>query len=287
MLEQQKSFKTEGAKLYLVPTPIGNLEDMTYRSVKTLAQVAWIASEDTRHTQKLLNHFEIQTPQVSLHEHNYKERIPSLLEKLKAGESIAQVSDAGMPSISDPGHELVVACIQEGIPVVALPGASAGITALIASGLKAQPFLFYGFLPRKKNEAKQALEQLRSVEATLIFYESPRRLSGTFHLLAEVFGNQQKAVLCRELTKIHEEYTRASLGELATYCQEEIKGECCILVEGGVKEEQMATDALDFKAEVDILIQQEACSAKVAIKKVAKRYGVKKQEVYQAYHKEA
>ena len=201
----QKSFKGhhETGSLYLVPTPIGNLEDMTYRSVRILQEVDLIASEDTRNTQKLLNHFEIQTPQKSLHEHNYKERIPQLIAELMSGRSIAQVSDAGMPSISDPGHELVLACIQAGIPVVAIPGPTAGMTALIASGLLPQPFLFYGFLGRKKKEQQTTLETLKEYTATLIFYESPYRISATLTNMLTVFGNRQ-VVLCRELTKIHE-----------------------------------------------------------------------------------
>lgn len=169
----QKSFAQQTGTLYLVPTPIGNLEDMTFRAVKTLQTVDLIASEDTRNTQKLLNHFEVKVPQKSLHEHNYNERIPELMNFLKEGNSIAQVSDAGMPSISDPGHELVVACIEENIPVVALPGATAGMTALIASGLMPQPFLFYGFLQRKRSIQKRELEELKKQKVTLIFMSPP------------------------------------------------------------------------------------------------------------------
>ena len=163
----QKSFKGNPVygNLYLVPTPIGNLEDMSYRSVRMLQEADFIASEDTRNTQKLLNHFEIHTPQKSLHEHNYKERVPQLIALLKEGKTIAQVSDAGMPSISDPGHELVLACIKEGISVISIPGPTAGMTALIASGLVPQPFLFYGFLPRKKKEQKETLEKLKEQTA--------------------------------------------------------------------------------------------------------------------------
>ena len=206
----QKSFAQEVGTLYLVPTPIGNLEDMTFRAVKTLQTVDLIASEDTRNTQKLLNHFEVQVPQKSLHEHNYNERIPELLENLKSGKSIAQVSDAGMPSISDPGHELVVACIAEDIPVVALPGATAGMTALIASGLLPQPFYFYGFLQRKRSLQKNELTDLKNQTATLIFYESPHRVKETLKNISEVFGNRE-AVICRELTKIYEEYLRGTV----------------------------------------------------------------------------
>lgn len=282
----QKSFKGhhETGSLYLVPTPIGNLEDMTYRSVRILQEVDLIASEDTRNTQKLLNHFEIQTPQKSLHEHNYKERIPQLIAELMSGRSIAQVSDAGMPSISDPGHELVLACIQAGIPVVAIPGPTAGMTALIASGLLPQPFLFYGFLGRKKKEQQTTLETLKEYTATLIFYESPYRISATLTNMLSVFGNRQ-VVLCRELTKIHEEYLRGSIEELLDYIEEHpVKGECCLLVEGNTGSEEPQTQIEgSLKEQVEQLIALGE-KTNAAIKAVAVKNGLKKQEVYRQFH---
>ncbi|QNG06075.1 16S rRNA (cytidine(1402)-2'-O)-methyltransferase [Enterococcus hirae] len=282
----QKSFKGhhETGSLYLVPTPIGNLEDMTYRSVRILQEVDLIASEDTRNTQKLLNHFEIQTPQKSLHEHNYKERIPQLIAELMSGRSIAQVSDAGMPSISDPGHELVLACIQAGIPVVAIPGPTAGMTALIASGLLPQPFLFYGFLGRKKKEQQTTLETLKEYTATLIFYESPYRISATLTNMLTVFGNRQ-VVLCRELTKIHEEYLRGSIEELLDYIEEHpVKGECCLLVEGNTGSEEPQTQIEgSLKEQVEQLIAL-GKKTNAAIKAVAVKNGLKKQEVYRQFH---
>lgn len=282
----QKSFKGhhETGSLYLVPTPIGNLEDMTYRSVRILQEVDVIASEDTRNTQKLLNHFEIQTPQKSLHEHNYKERIPQLIAELMSGRSIAQVSDAGMPSISDPGHELVLACIQAGIPVVAIPGPTAGMTALIASGLLPQPFLFYGFLGRKKKEQQTTLETLKEYTATLIFYESPYRISATLTNMLTVFGNRQ-VVLCRELTKIHEEYLRGSIEELLDYIEEHpVKGECCLLVEGNTGSEEPQTQIEgSLKEQVEQLIALGE-KTNAAIKAVAVKNGLKKQEVYRQFH---
>ena len=282
----QKSFKGhhETGSLYLVPTPIGNLEDMTYRSVRILQEVDLIASEDTRNTQKLLNHFEIQTPQKSLHEHNYKERIPQLIAELMSGRSIAQVSDAGMPSISDPGHELVLACIQAGIPVVAIPGRTAGMTALIASGLLPQPFLFYGFLGRKKKEQQTTLETLKEYTATLIFYESPYRISATLTNMLTVFGNRQ-VVLCRELTKIHEEYLRGSIEELLDYIEEHpVKGECCLLVEGNTGSEEPQTQIEgSLKEQVEQLIALGE-KTNAAIKAVAVKNGLKKQEVYRQFH---
>lgn len=282
----QKSFKGhhETGSLYLVPTPIGNLEDMTYRSVRILQEVDLIASEDTRNTQKLLNHFEIQTPQKSLHEHNYKERIPQLIAELMSGRSIAQVSDAGMPSISDPGHELVLACIQAGIPVIAIPGPTAGMTALIASGLLPQPFLFYGFLGRKKKEQQTTLETLKEYTATLIFYESPYRISATLTNILTVFGNRQ-VVLCRELTKIHEEYLRGSIEELLDYIEEHpVKGECCLLVEGNTGSEEPQTQIEgSLKEQVEQLIALGE-KTNAAIKAVAVKNGLKKQEVYRQFH---
>ena len=284
----QKSFKRNSVygDLYLVPTPIGNLEDMSYRSVRMLQESALIASEDTRNTQKLLNHFEIHTPQKSLHEHNYKERVPQLIALLKEGKTIAQVSDAGMPSISDPGHELVLACIKEGISVISIPGPTAGMTALIASGLMPQPFLFYGFLPRKKKEQKETLKKLKEQTATLIFYESPYRITATLTNFLEIFGNRQ-GVLCRELTKVHEEYLRGSTEELLAYIEEHpVKGECCLLVEGNLFE----TPVTEVDEELGTLKEQ--VEAKIAsgekpnaaIKAVALKNGLKKQEVYRQYH---
>lgn len=283
-MQSQKSFKSAAAGcLYLVPTPIGNLADMTYRGVETLKKVDLIASEDTRNTQKLLNHFEIKVPQKSLHEHNFKERIPELLAMLREGKAIAQVSDAGMPSISDPGHELVVACIEHDIPVVALPGASAGITALIASGLTPQPFFFYGFLARKKSAQKKELELLCDQTGTLIFYESPYRVKETLSNLKAVFGDRQ-AVICRELTKLYEEYLRGSLSELITYLETQpLKGECCLLIEGATEKNTEPEINGTLKEQVERLIEA-GQSSKDAIKQVAKNNQLKKQVVYNQYH---
>ena len=191
-MKQQKSFgKQTVGTLYLVPTPIGNLGDMTNRSIEVMQAVDVIAAEDTRHTQQLLNQFEITTKQISFHEHNKETRIPELVARLQAGESIAQVSDAGMPSISDPGHELVKAAILADVPVVPIPGASAGITALIASGLAPQPFMFYGFLPRKPKEQLCELETLKAHRETMIFYEAPHRLGKTLQSIEKAFGAER------------------------------------------------------------------------------------------------
>lgn len=284
-MQKQRSYKDQVfGTLYLVPTPIGNLEDMTFRSVKTLQEADIIASEDTRNTQKLLNHFEISVPQRSLHEHNYKERIPQLINLLKEGKNIAQVSDAGMPSISDPGHELVVACIEEEISVVALPGPTAGLTALIASGLVPQPNYFYGFLQRKKKNQMEELTDLAYQKATMIFYESPYRLKATIENMMEVFGDKRQAVICRELTKIHEEYLRGTLAELRDYLEETaVKGECCLMVEGTSEEAPIEEELGTLLEQVEALIASGE-KPNTAIKEVAKRNGLKKQVVYNEFH---
>lgn len=287
-MQVQKSFaEQESGTLYLVPTPIGNLGDMTFRAVDTLKEVQLIASEDTRNTQKLLNHFAVETPQISFHEHNTRERIPQLVERLQGGESVAQVSDAGMPSISDPGHELVRACIEAGIPVVPLPGANAGVTALIASGLSPQPFTFIGFLERKKKEQLGQWEALKNRPETLIFYESPYRVSAFLDNLMAVLGEDRQVVICRELTKRFEEFVRGTAREVRDWLEENpLKGEICLLVEGNSNPspEEVVTYPEDLRTHVEQVMEQEGLSSKEAIKQVAKLRDRKKQEVYQAYH---
>lgn len=291
MIKSQKSFHDESLGiLYLVPTPIGNLEDMTIRGIRILKEVDLIASEDTRNTQKLLNHFEIATSQISFHEHNTQERIGQLIEKLISGMSIAQVSDAGMPSISDPGHELVVACIESGIPVVPLPGANAGLTALIASGLAPQPFYFYGFLPRKKKDQLAALEELNRHQETIILYESPHRLKEVLKAMITVFGEERQIVCCRELTKKFEEFLRGSLQEALIWASEnEVRGEFCLIIEGNsggslADDADLSWQALSLKEHVELMMNEQDMPSKVAIKEVAKLRELKKQEVYSAYH---
>ena len=288
---QQKSFEVQSTgTLYLVPTPIGNLEDMTFRAIRTLNEVDLIASEDTRNTQKLLNHFEIKTSQISFHEHNSQERIGQLIERLENGSDIAQVSDAGMPSISDPGHDLVVACIESGITVVPLPGANAALTALIASGLSPQPFYFYGFLPRKKKDQIEALEELNQRPETVILYESPHRLKEVLKNMGTVLGDTRKIVLCRELTKRYEEFIRGTLSEVLEWAQtSEIRGEFCLIVEGNSEgslfpEEDTRWNTLTIQEHVQLMMEEHNLRSKEAIKEVAKVRELKKQEVYAAYH---
>ena len=289
VLQVISSFKgqTSNGTLYLVPTPIGNLGDMTSRAIEVLGEVDLIAAEDTRNTQKLLNHFNISTKQISFHEHNTQERIPKLVEKLKTGINIAQVSDAGMPSISDPGHELVEACIKEDIPVVPLPGANAGITALIASGLIPQPFYFYGFLPRKNSEQKQELTNLKGHTSTIIFYEAPHRLKKTLKNMSEVLGNRE-VVLCRELTKKFEEFIRGNLEEVIEWANtSEIRGEFVIILDGNHDEqveESKVTMDLSIEDQVRELIENRNLKPNQAIKEVAKENRLKKQKVCNLYH---
>ncbi|MBF0778038.1 16S rRNA (cytidine(1402)-2'-O)-methyltransferase [Streptococcus cuniculi] len=269
--------------LYLVPTPIGNLQDMTFRAIETLKTVDLIAAEDTRNTGLLLKHFEIETHQISFHEHNAYEKIPVLLEMLRSGQSIAQVSDAGLPSISDPGHDLVQAVIAENIPVVALPGASAGITALIASGLAPQPHIFYGFLPRKAGQQKAFFEEKKHYSETQIFYESPHRVKATLENMQAVYGDRS-VVVVRELTKLYEEYQRGHISELLAFiAAHPLKGECLMIVSGAEKTEACEADEVDLKAAVEALIEA-GSKPNQAIKEVAKRYQLKKQEVYDVYH---
>ena len=285
-MQQVSSFApTEMGTLYLVPTPIGNLGDMTMRALEVLKTVDLIAAEDTRHTQQLLNHFGIKQKLVSLHEHNHEQRVPQLLADLQAGKQIAQCSDAGMPSISDPGKELVAAATKAGIPVVALPGPNAALTALIASGLVPQPFTFYGFLERKHQQQVTALTALRDRPETLIFYEAPHRLKKTLQAMVEVFGPQRRVVLARELTKRYEEYLRGNLGEALAWAESEpVRGEFVVLVAGNDHPTPIAAaDPSSPTEAIDAAIAT-GLSPNAAIKQVAKQRGLNRQALYKAYH---
>lgn len=289
MKTQQSFEKRETGTLFLVPTPIGNLEDITFRAVRVLKEVDRIAAEDTRNTQKLLNHFGIDTPQISFHEHNTRERTDDLIDKLKSGENIAQVSDAGMPSISDPGVELVKEAVNAGFAVVPLPGANAALTALIASGIIPQPFYFYGFLPRKKKELKQTLTELNKRAETLVFYESPHRLKNVLKEMQALFEPDRQIVLARELTKRYEEFVRGSIQEVVEWANEnQIRGEFVLVLQGNdrAEEEEELPDWAEWtiKAHVAYLMETSSLSSKQAIKKVAHIRDLPKREVYAAYH---
>jgi len=266
--------------LYVVGTPIGNLEDMTFRAVRILQTVDIIAAEDTRHTGKLLQHFEIKTPQVSYHEHNRTSRIPELLQYLANDKAIALVSDAGMPGISDPGYELIKACIEAGITVVPIPGASAAITALSAAGLPTDRFVFEGFLPAKTQQRREHLEFLQTESRTLIFYESPHRLQDTLQDLAEMLGSDRQIVLGRELTKLYEEFWRGTIDEaIAHYSQREPQGEYTLVVAGIPPSQPQLTEE-ELKAELKQLISQ-GISRSQASRQLAKVSSIPRRQLYQ------
>lgn len=284
-MQIQQSFKTQSpcGKLYLVATPIGNLQDMTFRAIETLKAVDFICAEDTRNTGLLLKHFEISTKQLSFHEHNAKEKIPELLALLQSGKDLAQVSDAGLPSISDPGHDLVKAALAADIDVIALPGASAGITALIASGLAPQPHVFYGFLPRKKGQQTRFFEEKKYYPETQIFYESPYRVEATLENMLSVYSDRQ-IVLVRELTKIYEEYQRGTITSLLRYLAEHpLKGECLLVVAGASESSVVPSETVDIKEAVERLIS-DGMKPNQAIRQIAKTYQLTRQEVYKTYH---
>ena len=282
-MQRQSSYATDKGKLYLVPTPIGNLEDITIRAKKVLQSADYIAAEDTRTSGILLEKIGVHNHMLSFHKYNSKQRAPELIKLMQEGAVIAEISDAGMPVISDPGYELVQECIKNDIPVVPLPGASAFTTALIASGFDAQPFTYYGFLPRKAGEQKPFFEQMNEARATSIFYEAPHRLAKTLKNMATVFDSNRQIVAARELTKIHEEFVRGTITELNDYFEENApRGEFVILVSPNAKEQdQLSWDELI--ALVDQRVQL-GDSKKVAIKEVAQANNVSKNELYDRYH---
>jgi 16S rRNA (cytidine1402-2'-O)-methyltransferase len=266
--------------LYVVGTPIGNLEDITFRAVRILQNVDLIAAEDTRHTGKLLQHFQIQTGQISYHEHNSTSRIPELLEHLTNGKAIALVSDAGMPGISDPGYELVKACVEAGITVVPIPGASAAITALSASGLPTDRFVFEGFLSAKTQQRREYLESLQTESRTLIFYESPHRLRDTLQDLGETLGSDRQIVLARELTKLYEEFWRGTIADaIGHYSQREPQGEYTLVVAGTPPSQPQLTPA-QLKAELEQIMRQ-GISRSQASRQLAKFTSLPRRQIYQ------
>ena len=266
--------------LYIVGTPIGNLEDMTFRAVRILQTVDMIAAEDTRHTGNLLQHFQIKASQLSYHDHNRHSRIPELLEYLGQGKAIALVSDAGMPGISDPGYELVKACIASGFPVVPIPGPSAVIAALTASGLPTEQFVFAGFLPSKGQERQERLEAIQTEFRTLIFYEAPHRLRQTLQDLAEVLSQDRQLVLARELTKLHEEFWRGSIGEaIAQHIEREPQGEYTLVVAGLPPAKPQLTEA-ELKNELQQIMAQ-GISRSQASRQLAKITSLPRRQLYQ------
>ncbi len=268
--------------LYLCATPIGNLEDITYRTVRCLREADLIAAEDTRHTKQLLSAYEIDTPLTSYHEHNKAEKGPLLIQKLQEGTMLALVSDAGMPAICDPGSDLVRLAIEAGIPVVPLPGPNAGLTGLIASGMDTTRFTFIGFLPKTQKHRLPVLESIKQYEGTLIFYEAPHRIQHVLTEITAVLGDRQ-AVLCRELTKKYEQYMRGTLSQLQhELAAQGTRGEFVILVAGAEPENPAAADGnVDYASLVQELMDQ-GVDKKEAVRMVARRCGVPKRSVYQA-----
>jgi len=276
--------------LYLVATPIGNLEDITLRALRVLRSVDRIACEDTRQTAKLLHHFGITTPTVSYHAHNESSRATELIEALKSGGRIAIVSDAGMPGISDPGATIAAEAIAAGVAVYPIPGANAALSAVIASGLPAESFTFHGFLPSKEGQRRSVLEELRAEPSdrttTAIFYETPHRIVDALADIVSIFGAQQRIVLARELTKLHEEFLRGPVGEVLATLQARpsVRGEMVLLLEllpetAGVRTEQTLAD------EVAALMRSESLSEKDALKRVAKSRNIGKSEAYREFQR--
>ena len=265
--------------LYLVPTPIGNLGDISRRMAETLEQADFIAAEDTRGTLKLLNHLGLKKPMVTYHRHNTESGGEAVVARLLAGESCALVTDAGMPAISDPGEELVARCAQEEIPVVSIPGPCALVTALAASGQPTGRFTFEGFLAMNKKNRRAHLESLREEERTMIFYEAPHKLSATLADLAEVFGAERPVSLCRELTKLHEEVWRTTLGEAADrYARESPRGEFVLVVRGAAHVQRQAT-LEDGAARVEEL-RAAGCSLRDAARQAAAELGLSRKQLY-------
>ena len=266
--------------LYIVGTPIGNLEDTTFRAIKTLQKVDLIAAEDTRHTSKLLQHFQILTPQLSYHQHNEQSRIPELIEKLNQGKAIALVTDAGMPAISDPGYELVKVCVEANISVVPIPGVTANITALCASGLPTNKFIFIGFLPTKIKLREEQLEKLSNSLETVVLYESPYKLLQTLEDLAKMLGGNRKIVLARELTKLHEEFWRGTVGQaIIHYQNNQPKGEFTLVI-AGAEPELLVLSEDTIKQELQELFAQ-GISRSQASRQLSQKINLSRRKIYQ------
>jgi 16S rRNA (cytidine1402-2'-O)-methyltransferase len=265
--------------LYVVGTPIGNLEDITLRAIKTLDGVDLIAAEDTRHTARLLTHYRIRTPLISCHEHNERQRTPELIERIRSGAALALVSDAGTPSVSDPGYQLVRAAVEHKLNVFPIPGVSAAVTGLCASGLPTDAFVFLGFSPKKKGKRMDLLASLVAEPRTLIFYESPRRMAGFLEEVRSVMGDRP-AVLAREMTKIHEEFIRGNLSEISIVLadRQEVKGECTLLVDGAAAVDPVSEADL-AEAIRDALAQPGAHLSGLS-KIFARRYNLPRKTVY-------
>jgi len=270
--------------LYLVATPIGNLEDITLRAIRVLKQADLIACEDTRQTQKLLNHYGIDTPTISYHEHNEAVRATELVEKLAHGLRVAVVTDAGTPGISDPGFRLVSLAIGRGLPVVSIPGAAAFVSAVVASGLPSEAFSFRGFLPPKSAARRRELEQIRNSAQTEIFYEAPHRILAALEDALAVLGSERRIVVARELTKIHEEFLRGTAAQVLDIVKGrgDMKGEIVLMIGPGGEEENPAP-TISIRDRVEQLMREENLDERAALKKTAKERGISKSEAYREF----
>jgi 16S rRNA (cytidine1402-2'-O)-methyltransferase len=281
-MEQHKT-----GTLYLCATPIGNLEDITYRVLRTLKEVDLIAAEDTRNSIRLLNHFEIKTPMTSYHEYNKIDKAYQLVAKMREGKNIALITDAGTPGISDPGEDIVRICYEEGIPVTSLPGAAACITALTMSGLPTRRFAFEAFLPKDKKEHQAVLEELKTETRTIIIYEAPHHLVRTLQELSDTLGGDRRLTICRELTKRHEEKLQMTLTDSLSYYEvNEPRGEYVLIIAGRSreemkKEEQAGWEALSLEEHM-AHYESQGIDRREAMKRVAKDRGVSKRDIYQA-----
>ena len=282
----ENSSHSAGPALYLVATPIGNLEDITLRALRVLKEVDVIACEDTRQTQKLLNHYGISTRTISYHEHNEMTRAAELVKELQEGASVALVTDAGMPGISDPGFRLISLAIRHHLPVVPIPGASAFLAALVASGLPTDSFRFSGFLPAKRGERRAALEAIKTSPRTQVFYEAPHRLVEALSDVAEVMGKDRHVVLAREVTKLHEEFLRGRAREVleTLKSRDGVKGEITLLIGKAEEAAHVGADAssalLPIHQRLEQIIAEEKIDEKAALKRVAKERGISKSEAY-------
>lgn len=279
MIQEKNAIR--GGMLYLVATPIGNLADLSERAVKVLSEVDLIAAEDTRNSAKLLNILGIKKPMVSYHDHNRRERGEELCQRLADGESIALITDAGTPGISDPGEDMVALCAERGLPVTLIPGACAGICALVLSGLPTGKFVFEGFLPPKSSDRRARLRELSGEKRTVVFHEAPHKLASALTDMAEIFGDSRRIALCRELTKLNEEIVRTTLGAARDhYSENDPRGEFVLVVEGASGEDKPFWAELDERGHVEHYISL-GMSKNDAIKAAARDRGVPKNEVYQ------
>ena len=286
MAAEKKSASALAPGLYLVGTPIGNLEDITLRALRVLKEADLIACEDTRQTQKLLNHYSIATRTTSYHEHNEMAKAAELVSQLERGARVAVVSDAGMPGISDPGFRLVGLAIEHDIPVVPIPGASAFLSAAVASGLPTDAFHFGGFLPSKRSARRATLESLRHSQKTEIFYEAPHRLMEALEDIVEILGSERQIVVAREVTKLHEEFLRGKAAEVKQELskREEIKGEITLLI-GKSKDVGEVVPQVGIRERIADIMREEGIDEKAALKKVAKERGISKSEAYREWQR--